>query len=155
MSHPASLLKELESRAKKRFGQHFLASPGIVRQIITVAQLEAGSRVLEIGPGLGVLTEAILNSGADLTAVELDRDMAEFIRGRLPSVRLIEADGAQLNFAELLDGSGWRCVSNLPYNAGTRMITNMLNAPDTFERLVVMVQIWSSSTNLRRIVVGG
>ena len=85
MSHPASLLKELESRAKKRFGQHFLASPGIVRQIITVAQLEAGSRVLEIGPGLGVLTEAILNSGADLTAVELDRDMAEFIRGRLPS----------------------------------------------------------------------
>ena len=140
MSHPSALLNELESRAKKRFGQHFLASPGIVRQIITVAQLEAGSRVLEIGPGLGVLTEALLGSGAAVTAVELDRDMADFIRSRLPSVRLIEADGAQLDLAGTLEGSGWRCVSNLPYNAGTRMITNMLQQPGTFERLVVMVQ---------------
>jgi 16S rRNA (adenine1518-N6/adenine1519-N6)-dimethyltransferase len=133
-------LKQLEARAKKRFGQHFLASPGIVRQIITVAQLEAGCRVLEIGPGLGVLTEALLDCGASVTAVELDRDMAGFIRERLPAVHLIEGDGAQLDLPELLEGSGWRCVSNLPYNAGTRMITNMLNAPDTFERLVVMVQ---------------
>ena len=56
MSHPAQLLKELEQRAKKRFGQHFLTSAGVVRQIVAAAELEEGSQVLEIGPGLGVFS---------------------------------------------------------------------------------------------------
>ena len=72
MSHPATLLKMLEQRAKKRFGQHFLVSTGVVRQIVMVADLSPGSRVLEIGPGLGVLTEALLGAGTSVTAIELD-----------------------------------------------------------------------------------
>ena len=77
MSHPSTLLKSLEQRAKKRFGQHFLASPGVSEH-----RLDRGwssSSVLEIGPGLGVLTEALLETQAHVTAVELDRDMAAFI----------------------------------------------------------------------------
>ena len=140
MSHPAELLKRLEQRAKKRFGQHFLTSSSIVRQIVAASGVGAESRVLEIGPGLGVLTEALLAEGADVTAIELDRDMAGFVRDRLPEVRLIEADGARVDFSAVLDGDGWACVSNLPYNAGTRMITRMLDEPKTFSRLVVMVQ---------------
>jgi 16S rRNA (adenine1518-N6/adenine1519-N6)-dimethyltransferase len=140
MSHPASLLKALEQRAKKRFGQHFLTSSAVVRQIIAAAEIHDGIQVLEIGPGLGVLTEALLAAGAGVTAIELDRDMAGFIRERLPEVSLVEADGAAVDFAELLAPGSWRCVANLPYNAGTRMITRMLEHPDRFDRLVVMVQ---------------
>ena len=140
MSHPSTLLKGLEQRAKKRFGQHFLASPGVVRNIVLIAEVGPSSRVLEIGPGLGVLTEALLATQAHVTAVELDRDMAAFIRDRLPSVNLIEADGAAVDFRAVLPGAPWRCVANLPYNAGTRMITRMLEAPDVFDRLLVMVQ---------------
>jgi 16S rRNA (adenine1518-N6/adenine1519-N6)-dimethyltransferase len=140
LSHPATLLKSLEQRAKKRFGQHFLASAGIVRNIVDVAQVGPGTSVMEIGPGLGILTEALLGSGATVTAVELDREMAAFIRERLPEVRLIETDAARLVFDQHLSGSGWRCVANLPYNAATRMITRMLERPDVFDRLVVMVQ---------------
>jgi 16S rRNA (adenine1518-N6/adenine1519-N6)-dimethyltransferase len=140
VSHPSTLLKDLEQRAKKRFGQHFLVSPGVVRQILMVADLAPGARVLEIGPGLGVLTEALLGAGTDVTAVELDRDMAAFIRDRLPGVNLIEGDGARVDFSEVLAGGPWRCVSNLPYNAGTKMITRMLQQPERFDRLVVMVQ---------------
>jgi len=140
MSHPSTLLKALEHRAKKRFGQHFLVSSGVVRQIIMAADLVPGSRVLEIGPGLGVLTEALLGAGTDVTAIELDRDMAAFIRERLPEVNLVEGDGARIDFSEVLEGGPWRCVANLPYNAGTKMITRMLEQPERFDRLVVMVQ---------------
>jgi len=140
MSHPAALLKTLEQRAKKRFGQHFLASQGVVRNIVLISEVGPGSKVLEIGPGLGVLTEALLAAQVELTAVELDRDMAAFIRDRLPAVDLVEGDGAKVDFRAILDGSPWRCVANLPYNAGTRMITRMLEAPDVFDRLLVMVQ---------------
>lgn len=140
MSHPASLLKALEQRAKKRFGQHFLASTSVVRQIVAVSEVVPGLPVLEIGPGLGVLTEALLAAGADVTAIELDRDMASFIRERLPEVNLVEADGAAVDFGEVLESKQWRCVANLPYNAGTKMITRMLERPDRFDRLVVMVQ---------------
>ena len=140
MSHPSTLLKTLEQRAKKRFGQHFLASQGVVRNIVLIAEVGPGSKVLEIGPGLGVLTEALLAAQAEVTAIELDRDMAAFIRERLPSVSLVEGDGAAVDFRAVLPGRPWRCVANLPYNAGTRMITRMLEAPDVFDRLLVMVQ---------------
>ena len=145
MSHPASLLKLLEQHAKKRFGQHFLSSTAVVRQIISVAEVPAGAHVLEIGPGLGVLTEALLATGASVTAVELDRDMAGFIRDRLPEVNLVEADAAAVDFADILTGGPWRCVANLPYNAGTKMITRMLNQPERFDRLIVCLLYTSPS----------
>lgn len=140
VSHPATLLKALEQRAKKRFGQHFLVSSSVIRQIVAVSEVDADSRVLEIGPGLGVLTEALLAAKASVTAVELDRDMAAFIRDRLPEVNLVEADGARMDFDAILGDERVRCVSNLPYNAGTKMITRMLARPDRFDRLIVMVQ---------------
>lgn len=140
MNHPSTILKTLEQRAKKRFGQHFLVSPSVIRQILAAAELGSDANVLEIGPGLGVLTEGLLSTGAAVTAVELDRDMAEFIRERHPSVNLVEADGARLDFDSALPAGRFRCVSNLPYNAGTKMITRMLERPDRFDRLIVMVQ---------------
>ncbi|MEL6347197.1 MAG: rRNA adenine dimethyltransferase family protein, partial [Myxococcota bacterium] len=121
MQHPAQILKTLEGRARKRFGQHFLASEGVVDNIVRLAAVDEGSRVLEIGPGLGVMTEKLLETGAEVVAVELDRDLAAYLRGRFPTLRLIEGDAAKQDWSTLLPGGGWRCVSNLPYNVGTRL----------------------------------
>jgi 16S rRNA (adenine1518-N6/adenine1519-N6)-dimethyltransferase len=137
---PAQLLRTLEARARKRFGQHFLASDGVVRRIVEVAEVGPESRVLEVGPGLGVLTEALVATGAHVVAVELDRDLVGFLTERLPSVQLIEGDAAKLDWDAALDGAGWQVVANLPYNVGTRIVTQLLARPDKVRRLTVMVQ---------------
>ncbi len=140
MTGPAQLLKALEGRARKRFGQHFLASIGVVQKIVRVSEVGAGDKVLEVGPGLGVLTEALVGAGAEVTAIELDRDLIDFLTERLPSVRLIEGDATEVDLDAALQGERHRVVANLPYNVGTRIITGMLARPDLFDRLVVMVQ---------------
>ncbi|MFT5682680.1 MAG: 16S rRNA (adenine1518-N6/adenine1519-N6)-dimethyltransferase [Myxococcota bacterium] len=139
-TQPAALLRQLQGHARKRFGQHFLTSAPTVQRIVRTAGVGEGSRVLEIGPGLGVLTEALLAAGADVTAVELDRDLSAFLRERHPTLNLIVADAVKLDWPALLPGSGWRCVANLPYNIGTRLVTRMVVLPGTFDRLVVMLQ---------------
>ena len=147
MKHPARILSALEGRARKRFGQHFLASPGVVQNILRLGKVGQGDRVLEIGPGLGVMTEAMLDLGAEVTAVELDRDLAEWLReslGDRPNFHLVEADATRVDWAELLpcapDEPRWRVVSNLPYNVGTGLVTDLLEHPSRIERMVVMLQ---------------
>jgi 16S rRNA (adenine1518-N6/adenine1519-N6)-dimethyltransferase len=143
MDHPSHLLRELQGRARKRFGQHFLASEGVLDRIIAAAEIGPGSRVLEIGPGLGALTERLLAAGAEVLAVELDRDLAAFLRDRhadQPALRILEADAAKLDWGAVLDGDGWRCVANLPYNVGTTITTSLLRRPDRLDRLVLMLQ---------------
>lgn len=139
-TRPAALLRQLQGQARKRFGQHFLTNAATVQKIVARAGVGEGSPVLEIGPGLGVLTEALLAAGAQVTAVEVDRDLAAFLRARHPQLRLIEGDALKQDWSTLLAGSGWRCVANLPYNVGTRLVTELITQPDTFERLVVMLQ---------------
>ena len=143
MKHPSHLLKELQGRARKRFGQHFLASEGVLRRIVAAAELGPAPRVLEIGPGLGGLTELLLEEGAEVLAVELDRDLAAFLRDRLghhEKLTVVEADAAKLDFGTLLDGSGWACVANLPYNVGTTITTHLLAHPERLDKLVLMLQ---------------
>ncbi len=146
MTHPSQILARLETRARKRFGQHFLASPSTVQRIVGLADLSPGARVLEIGPGLGVLTEALLGAGAQLTAIEVDRDLEADLRDRLAdsvesgALRLVQGDALALDLGALLPGSDWICAANLPYNVGTRILIRMLEMPGTFRRLVVMLQ---------------
>lgn len=138
--HPKVLLDSMGGEARKRFGQHFLASPGVVSGILRVARAGEGSRVVEIGPGLGVMTAPLLDTGAEVVAVELDRDLAAFLRERHPELRLVEGDAVEVDWLELLEEGGWSVVANLPYNVGTRIVTRLLRCPERFERLVVMVQ---------------
>ena len=140
-THPKELLRQLEQRARRRFGQHFLNDDGIIRRIVSGAHLSPGMRVVEIGPGLGVLTEALVGAGAQVTAVELDRDLAQFIRERYPMVDLIEADAARVNWSEVAPNPGTRVVANLPYNVGTKVVMQMLHHPNSFHSLTVMLQL--------------
>ena len=141
--HPSKLLATFGGRARKRFGQNFLASPAVVERIVAAAVDESGARVLEVGPGLGVLTGGLLAAGAQVTAVEIDRDLVGFLRGRFDgteTLTLIEGDAAELHWDDVLEGEGWVCAANLPYNVGTGLVIEMLRHPTRFRRLVVMLQ---------------
>ncbi len=144
--HPAALLRRLERRARRSLGQNFLAAPSAVRRIVELAEVGPGDRVLEIGPGLGVLTGALLAAGASVTAVELDEDLAGFLDERFAEARaagrfsLHRGDAAGLDWGRLLEGEGWAAVANLPYNVGTRILVELLARPDRFSRLALMLQ---------------
>ena len=141
--HPSRLLASFGGRARKRFGQNFLASPAVVERIVAAAVDGPEDRVLEVGPGLGVLTGGLLAAGAQVTAVEIDRDLVAFLKERFadqPALRLISADAARVDWSDLLEGDGWVCAANLPYNVGTGLVIDMLRRPDRFRRLVVMLQ---------------
>ncbi len=139
-SGPASKLRGLGARAKKSLGQNFLTSPEVARTIVRRAELGEGSRVLEVGPGLGALTEPLLEAGVELCVVERDDRLADELLQRWPGLGLIRADAMRVDLGELLEGDGWVCVSNLPYNIGTHLVGRMVRLPGTFSRLVVMLQ---------------
>jgi len=136
----AEVLRLWPGGARKRFGQHFLVSDSVIARIVEAAGLSAGDPVLEIGPGPGVLTVALLRAGAEVTAVELDRDLADYLRVALPQLHLVQADAARTDLDALLPAPGWRCVSNLPYNVGTRILLRLLMHQPPAERLVLMLQ---------------
>lgn len=141
--HPAARLRELETRARRRFGQNFLVHPDSVDRIVRAAGVRPGDKVLEIGPGLGILTRALLGAGADLVAVELDRDLAGALEDSLagtPTFRLVQGDALRVDFAEVTPGEGWIVAANLPYNVATPILMRLLGEGTRFRRLVLMFQ---------------
>lgn len=131
----------MSKRAKKRFGQHFLHEKGIIDRILASAAIQKGDKILEIGPGLGALTAHLAKKDIELQLVELDRDMVEHIQHKWPEVSLHEGDACHVSWSELLVGTGWKCVSNLPYNVGTGIVTDLITCPQRFSSLTVMVQL--------------
>jgi 16S rRNA (adenine1518-N6/adenine1519-N6)-dimethyltransferase len=138
--HPSVILRGLEQRARKRFGQHFLTDVGVVEKMVRRAGIQPGDRVLEIGPGLGILTRVLLAAGADLTCVELDRDLAAYLEEALPQVRLIQGDAMRQDWEALLVERPVKVVANLPYNVGTHMVMQLLRSPHLFQSIHVMLQ---------------
>ncbi len=136
---PAQLLQQLQQRAKRRFGQHFLVSEHVVRQTVAAARLAQGGRVVEIGPGLGALTERLRELPIELICVELDQDIVRFWEERAPELNIVQADALQVEWSSLLEGEGWTCVSNLPYNVGTPILSRLIASPSV-DSLVVMLQ---------------
>lgn len=130
--------------ARKRFGQHFLVDSYAVDTIIRCTDPRPGEHVIEIGPGEGVLTGQLVASGADLLAIEIDRDLVVRLTKRFEKAsnfRLHSGDVLKFDFSALpqVDG-GWKVVGNLPYNISTPLIMRLLAHARTFSRMVVMVQ---------------
>ena len=138
--HPSVRLKLIEQRAKRRFGQNFLTEPDYCVRIARAAGVEAGDRVLEIGPGLGILTDALLDAGAQLTCVELDRDLAGALRESHPEVTLVEGDAMKVDLAATCPGEGWKVAANLPYNVATPLLMRFLYEGPRFSRMALMFQ---------------
>lgn len=139
MADPREILRTLEQRARRRFGQHFLTRPDVVVRIVRGAGILPGDRVVEVGPGLGMLTDELVGAGADVTAVELDRDLAAYLRESRPGLKLIEGDAGKMDLGALV-GDGGLMVANLPYNVGTGIVADTLAGTTRLRSIVVMLQ---------------
>jgi 16S rRNA (adenine1518-N6/adenine1519-N6)-dimethyltransferase len=125
-------------RPRRRFGQHFLDASWSSR-VLEAAAFGPTDRVIEIGPGRGALTVPLAASVADLTAVEIDRDLVPILRGRLPAhARVIEGDFLDVRPEELFEGdtgAPWRVIGNLPYNVSSPILFRLLELAQATGRL--------------------
>jgi 16S rRNA (adenine1518-N6/adenine1519-N6)-dimethyltransferase len=131
--------------AKKAFGQHFLLDLNITRKIARLAGFSPGERVIEVGPGPGGLTRALLEAGARVIAVEKDerfRPLLEALAEAAPpgALTLVFGDALQADEAQLAGGEPAHVVSNLPYNVGTPLLLKWLTGPWTPQALTLMFQ---------------
>jgi 16S rRNA (adenine1518-N6/adenine1519-N6)-dimethyltransferase len=138
-----ALLREHGLRPSRRLGQHFLADPNTARRIVRLAGVDRGDRVLEIGPGLGSLTVALLEHGCSVLALELDRQLASVLDDVVVGeggVRIVTDDALTVDLDALLGHDSWHCVSNLPYNVATPVVIRLLEEAPAVRALLVMVQ---------------
>ena len=140
------ILNAFHLRASKRLGQNFLVDAGVVRGIVEAAELSPADTVLEIGPGIGTLTQGLAETGARVVAVELDKKLpavlAETLKG-YDNVTIVPGDILKLNIPEILgrkEGERFKVAANLPYYITTPIIMTLLEQRLPIERLVAMVQ---------------
>lgn len=132
-----------EHRARKRFGQHFLADTHIIDAIVSAIAPQAGDPMVEIGPGLAALTQPLVERLGHLTVVELDRDLAVRLRAH-PHLQVVESDVLKVDFrvlAQQLTPRGkLRIVGNLPYNISTPILFHLLPVADCIQDQHFMLQ---------------
>jgi 16S rRNA (adenine1518-N6/adenine1519-N6)-dimethyltransferase len=130
----------------RALGQNFVADPNTVRRIARLAGVGPGDRVVEIGPGLGSLTLALAETGASVTAVEVDRHLLPALHQVVDpaGVRVVHGDALRLDWDAVLgppgDGPPWALVANLPYNVATPLVLDLLAGVPAIDRMLVMVQ---------------
>lgn len=138
------LLEAHQIRLTKSLGQNFLHDGNQLRKIAAAAQLAPGDRVLEIGPGLGPLTECLLETGAEVLAIEMDARLVAILRERLaahPRLTLQHADGLEVLQAAERDWNDWKLVANLPYSVASSMLVDCALGATAPARLVVTLQL--------------
>ena len=144
-----TLLEEHSLSPRRAFGQNFVADPNTVRRIARLAGVGPGDHVVEIGGGLGSLTLALAETGARVTAIEIDHGIAPVLRAvtaDLENVTVVEGDALTLDWAPLVAGSSLNgssrvtVVANLPYNVATPLVADLLDTVPQIDRFVVMVQ---------------
>jgi 16S rRNA (adenine1518-N6/adenine1519-N6)-dimethyltransferase len=145
------LLRQFGFKPKKRLGQHFLVDEAVLERILSAAELSPGDIVVEVGPGLGILTEGLARRGARVIAVELDSKLVALLKKRLaafPDVKIVRADILEVAPRELLQdnlpaselGRGYKVIANLPYYITSPVLSHFLEAQPRPSKMVVMVQ---------------
>ena len=131
-------------RAKRALGQNFVVDANTVRKIARLANVDNHRHVLEIGAGLGSLTLALAETGALVTAVEVDDQLLPLLRENvdpIDTITVVHADAMKLNWSTLLEGGDdWALVANLPYNVATPLVADVLDFVPQVQRMLVMVQ---------------
>ncbi len=128
---------------RKRFGQNFLADQRVIEQLVQLIRPSADQHLVEIGPGLGALTRPLIQSGARLTLVELDRDLVDRLQnqyGNNPRVTIIGADALKTDFTAIAQSSKLRIVGNLPYNISTPLLFHLMEHRDVIHDMYFMLQ---------------
>jgi 16S rRNA (adenine1518-N6/adenine1519-N6)-dimethyltransferase len=128
-------------RPRKRFGQHFLAAPDVIEQIVAAISPRQGETIVEIGPGQAAITAPLAACTSELHAIEFDRDLAAALKNRFAGddhVTIHEADALTFDYASL--GTNLRIVGNLPYNISTPLLFHLLQFNSIVEDLHFMLQ---------------
>ena len=137
------ILRAFDLHASRRLGQNFLISPGVVRAVVEAAEIENGDRVLEIGPGIGTLTQGLLEAGAEVTAVELDKKLpavlAETLRG-YEHLKVVQGDILKTDIPALMGDQPFKVAANLPYYITTPILLSLLEQSLPITHIVTMVQ---------------
>ena len=138
------ILQAFHLKADKNLGQNFLVEESVVNRIAKAAELTPEDTVLEIGPGIGTLTQALALTGASVVSVELDKRLIPVLQetvGAYKNVRVVQGDILKINILETVQGATpFKVCANLPYYITTPIIMNLLEQKLPLERLVVMVQ---------------
>ncbi len=136
------LLEANGLRPSRALGQNFVVDPNTVRRIARLAGVGPGDRVVEVGAGLGSLTLALAQTGAEVTAIEIDRHLLRLLAEVVEpaGVRVVAGDATVLDWAALLGDQRWHLVANLPYNVATSLVCDLLDGVPAISDLLVMVQ---------------
>lgn len=146
------LLARADRHPSRALGQNFVVDPNTVRRIAAIAGIGPDDRVVEVGAGLGSLTLALRETGASVTAVEVDHHLVPLLREVVEpaGVRVVEADAMTLDWSALLgarperpsegEARGWVLVANLPYNIATPLVADLLDGVPQIDRMLVMIQ---------------
>ncbi len=137
------ILHRFKLRADKKLGQNFLIDEDVVRRIVEAAELSADDTVLEVGPGIGTLTQGLAESGAEVVAVELDKRLLPVLATTLDgydNVRVVNGDILQVDIMQTVAAPVFKVCANLPYYITTPIIFALLEKRLPMERLVAMVQ---------------
>jgi 16S rRNA (adenine1518-N6/adenine1519-N6)-dimethyltransferase len=138
------LLASYDLHAKKGLGQNFLVEGGILKKIAAAAELAPADTVIEVGPGLGVLTETLVEQAGRVIAIELDNNLAAILKTRFADnnkIAVINEDVLKVNTADILGTeTKYKVVANLPYYITSAVIRHFLEAPVKPDTLVLMVQ---------------
>ncbi len=151
MRRTRRLLSGLDLRARKGLGQHFLIDAGVLKKIVQAAELSPADTVVEVGPGLGVLTAELVQRAGRVIAVELDRNLAEALKNTLSeagNLDVLNADILKLDIDAMLAGSdktlspgnGYKVVANLPYYITSAVLRHFMEAGSKPAMMVLMVQ---------------
>ena len=131
----------MDYRTKKKFGQHFLNDLSVIDRIIQAADIDPADTVVEIGPGLGVLTEQLLDVAARVEVFEIDRDLIARLEERKnPRLLIHGGDILKANLPVLLHAPPYNLVANLPYNISSQVVFLLLENRQLFSSMVLMFQ---------------
>ena len=136
------ILGEIGGGMNKRLGQHFLIDRSALDSVVREVHVHPGMITLEVGPGLGVLTQALLDAGHDVVAIERDARFAAYLEQRFSGrqFRLVKGDAAQLDWMDIVKDREWQLASNLPYAISSLALRLALWSPQPAENVVVMLQ---------------
>lgn len=134
----------MKHKARKRFGQNFLHDHNIIYNILSNIQAQNGEHWIEIGPGLGAITEPLLQQNVTLDVVELDRDLVKFLQDKFShkkNITIHSADALNFDFSALAKtGEKLRIIGNLPYNISTPLLFHLLDSAYCIEDMHFMLQ---------------
>lgn len=134
----------INHQARKRFGQNFLVDQQIIAQIVAAVALKAEHNLVEIGPGMGAITEQLVTHCPSMSVLELDKDLVAFLSDKFsdyPDFSIHSGDALKMDFAQLHQGRDLRLVGNLPYNISTPLLFHLLKVRHLINDMHFMLQL--------------